>query len=60
MVIGVPVKLYISLNLFSIKRLYGSLTYCGKLQKNANCGVGVGNCMQYFIFTNFPFVAGGG
>ena len=40
--------------------MYGSLTYCGKLQKKANCGVGVGNCVQNLIFTNLPFVAGGG
>ena len=32
----------ISLSLFSIKRLYGSLTYWGRLQKNANEGTIVG------------------
>jgi hypothetical protein len=59
-VIGTPLKSYNSLSLFSKNRLYGSFTYCGRLQKNANCGCGVGNCIMYFIFTNFPFKAGGG
>src|SRR5690606_9537794 len=58
--IGTPSKSYISLNLFSTNRLYGSLMYCGKFAKNTNRGVGVGNCMQYLIFTYLPLIAGGG
>ena len=36
--IGVPEKFHNSRILFSIKRLYGSLIYCGKLQKNTKEG----------------------
>src|SRR5690606_11928399 len=39
---------------------YGSLMYCGKLAKNTNCGIAVGNCIQYLIFMYLPLVAGGG
>jgi len=35
---GVPEKSYLSLSLFSIYLLYGSLTYCGRLQNRANAG----------------------
>ena len=34
--------------------------YCGKLQKNANCGYGVGNCVMNLIFTYLSLYAGGG
>src|SRR5690606_2168890 len=34
--------------------------YCGKLAKNTNCGVCVGNCIQNLMLIYFPFTAGGG
>src|SRR5436853_6529570 len=34
--------------------------YCGRLQKNANCGVCVGSCVTYFILMCLPLVLGGG
>ena len=57
---GIPVKSKFSLNLFSTKRLYGSLRYWGRLQKKTNAGNFVGNCVMYLIFTSLPFDIGGG
>ena len=37
-----------------------ALMYCGRLTKNANCGVGVGSCVTYLILMYLPLVAGGG
>src|SRR5690606_39629250 len=50
----------ISRNLFSTKRLYGSLIYCGRFAKHTNCGIAVGNCIQYLILMYLPLIAGGG
>jgi hypothetical protein len=58
--IGTPEKLKFSLSLFSRYLRYGSFTYCGRLAKNANEGVGLGNWVTYLIFMYFPLVAGGG
>ena len=60
MLIGTPLKLNFSLNLFSIKRVYDSPIYCGKLQKKAKATDLEGNCAAYLILIYFPFVAGGG
>ena len=57
---GTPLKLKCSLNLFSRKRLYGSLMYCGRLQKNANEGLALGSWVMYLILMYLPFHAGGG
>ena len=57
---GHPVKSNFSRSLFSTNRLYGSLMYCGRLQKNANFGDLVGSCVTYFTFIYLPFHAGGG
>src|SRR5690606_2567736 len=38
----------------------GTLMYCGRLAKNTNCGVCVGNCIQNLILIYFPLTAGGG
>lgn len=51
---GMPSKLKFSRKRFSKNRRYGSLTYCGKLQKNANATLWVGNCIMYLIFTLLP------
>ena len=32
--------------------------YCGRLTKNANCGVGVGSWVTYLILIYLPLVAG--
>ena len=58
--IGTPSKLYSFLIQFSIKRLYGSRTYCGKLQYKAKEGYTVGNCVTYFMRMYFPLYVGGG
>ena len=34
--------------------------YCGRLQKKANVGECVGNCVTYLILMYFPLVDGGG
>src|SRR5690606_15601553 len=57
---GTPSKSKCSRSLFSIKRLYGSFTYCGRLQKKANIGERPLICVAYLILINFPLVAGGG
>ena len=58
---GVPLKSHHPRSLFSKKRRYGSLTYCGRLAKNTNVGTCVlGSWVQYFIFMYLPLVAGGG
>ena len=49
-----------SRNLFSRKRLYGSLMYCGRLQKKAKAGNLVGSWVMYLTFMYLPFQAGGG
>ncbi len=53
-------EFHISRILFSTNRLYGSRMYCGRLQKNTNCGYGVGSWVIYFIFIHLPFTEGGG
>lgn len=59
--IGVPEKSQFSRILFSRKRLYGSFTHCGKLQKNTNEGMlPAGNWVIYLILMYLPFHAGGG
>src|SRR5690606_6082422 len=58
--IGTPLKLKCSRSLFSINRLYGSLMYWGKLQKNANIGDLALTCVTYFTLMYLPLLAGGG
>ena len=57
---GTPEKSHLSRNLFSMYRRYDSLMYCGRLTKKANCGVGVGSCVAYFIRMYLPLVEAGG
>lgn len=51
---GMPCKSKFSRSRFSKNRRYGSLTYWGKLQKNAKATLCVGNCITYLIFTLLP------
>jgi len=61
MLIGVPWKYQFSRILFSMYLRYGSLTHCGRLQKNMNVGIGEPLSMvTYFMRTNLPLLAGGG
>src|SRR5579862_5389134 len=57
---GTPVKSKFSRSLFSMNRWYGSLIYCGRLQKKANMGDVPFIWVIYLILTYLPLMDGGG